>query len=178
MLVGGYSIALQIVFLLEYQILFGTVYSAMTIIFGLFMLGLAVGAAGLKLMINKFPGIQLARYGIAGFIILSLILFVPASLLPAYGFTDFLLVIVKWGLAPFLIFMNGFLTGGYFSLMTSQYYRLSPSSTAGITYGYDLAGSVVAAFVVSIILIPLFEIRGVLFLLLSFMAVQLIWRGK
>ena len=178
MLVGGYSIALQIVFLLEYQILFGTVYSAMTIIFGLFMLGLAVGAAGLKLMINKFPGIQLARYGIAGFIILSLILFVPASLLPAYGFTDFLLVIVKWGLVPFLIFMNGFLTGGYFSLMTSQYYRLSPSSTAGITYGYDLAGSVVAAFVVSIILIPLFEIRGVLFLLLSFMAVQLIWRGK
>jgi hypothetical protein len=178
MLVGGYSIALEIIFILEYQILYGTVYSSMTIIFGLFMLGLAVGVKGIKAMKNKFPEIQLEKYLIAGFLILDLILLIPASLLPVHGFMVFLSAFLKWGLALLLIFMNGYLTGGYFSLITSHFYKLSPSSSAGITYGFDLAGSVMAAFMVSIFLVPIFEIRGVLFILLFFMTVQLVWRGK
>jgi hypothetical protein len=178
MLVGGYSIALEIIFILEYQILFGTIYSTLTIIFGLFMLGLALGVTGHQVVVKKFPAEQLERSGMIGFIILALSLLVPVFLLPTGGFSDFLATMVKWGLASLFIFMNGFLTGGYFSLLTSRYYTLAPSSSAGISYGFDLAGSLLAAFMVSIFMVPLFEIKGVLLILVFVMTVQLLWRVK
>ncbi|UCF63044.1 MAG: hypothetical protein JSW33_10760, partial [bacterium] len=176
LLVGGYSIGLEIVFLLEYQILFGTVYSTLAIIFGLFMLGLATGVLLTPESTTKLGKKKMERMIITGFIILCGILILP-TLSPIYQAMSTLPVFLsEWIISMLFIFLNGFLTGAFFSVVTSAIYREFPSTSSGLTYGVDLAGSVVASFSISILLVPILEIRGLLLLLLIFMVIQRGWR--
>ena len=175
-LVGGYSMGLEIIFILQFQILFGTVYSALALIFGLFMLGLALGAWGLPFIKDRFKGISFERVILAGFILLAVFLIIPTTRLSLPEGGGLVLSFFKWIISPLFIFLNGFLTGGYFSLLTQSYYHEFPESSPGLTYGIDLGGSVLSALGVSIVFIPILEMRGLLWMMLIFMGVQLIWR--
>ena len=175
-LVGGYSMGLEIIFILQFQILFGTVYSALALIFGLFMLGLALGAWGLPLAQNSFKQICFERVIMAGFILLAVCLILPTILPSLPEGSALVLSLCKWIISPLFIFLNGLLTGGYFSLLTQKYYLEYPESSPGLTYGIDLSGSVFSALGVSIVFIPILEMRGLLWMMLVFMGVQFIWR--
>jgi len=176
LLVGGYSIGLEIVFLLQYQILFGTVYSTLAIIFGLFMLGLAMGVLLIPESIARLGKKKIERLIISGFIILCGILILPTISLLYERMAIFPVFLSKWVISMSFIFFNGLLTGGFFSLVTSELYQEFPFASPGLTYGVDLAGSVLAAFSISILLIPILEMKGLLLLMLIFMIIQWVWR--
>jgi spermidine synthase len=156
--IGGLSLLIEINILLWYQINFGILYSAMALIFGLFMLGLSIGAWwSLKGRLQRVTFRQL--YGCYLFLLLVMMITMEIqSWQPAiiWGAT----YLYQWLLLPLLIFLNGVVSGSFFTRTTSEYFQLNPSSSAGLTYGIDLAGGVLASLAVSVFLAPWFGLMG------------------
>jgi spermidine synthase len=173
-MIGGISIALEMLILLEYQILFGTLYSGIAVIFGFFMLGLAAGAywqenKKLKNITNKN-----FRAPIIGLLVVCMLMFVPMLVAPTINISSLLFWGMRWIFIPALIFLTGALTGIYFSLTTRLYFIRYPDSFSGVTYGIDLAGGILSALFISTFFIPLMGITGMLFFLLLIFMILLI----
>jgi spermidine synthase len=169
-MIGGYAVALEIIFILQYQILFGSIYTGLAIIFGLFMLGLSAGAEILDRKKDLAVNSSFNQWVLAGFALLTAFLFLPLYTAEGLGQS----VIFKWGIGPVYVLLLGIITGAYFSYITGKYYQVSQKSESGITYGVDLFGGMVSSFLVSAFLVPLLEISGVLILLLLMMGFQLV----
>jgi hypothetical protein len=156
--IGGLSLLIEINILLWYQINFGSLYSAMALIFGLFMLGLSIGAWwSLKGWLQKVTFRQL--YSSYFFLLLVMLIAIGIqSWQPAiiWGAS----YLYQWLLLPLLIFLNGVFSGSFFTRTTSEYFQLNPASSAGLTYGIDLMGGVLASLAASVFLAPWFGLVG------------------
>jgi spermidine synthase len=173
-MIGGISIALEVLILLEYQILFGTLYSGIAVIFGFFMLGLAAGAywqenQKLKNITNKK-----FRAPIIGFLVVCVLLFLPIFIAKTINMSSLIFWGMRWMFIPAMIFLTGSLTGIYFSLTTRSYFIKYPDSFSGVTYGIDLAGGILSALFISTFLIPLLGITGLLLFLSLILLILLI----
>ncbi|GAB4365241.1 MAG: hypothetical protein Kow0042_04320 [Calditrichia bacterium] len=174
--VGATSLALELILLLEYQILYGSIYSHMAVIFALYMLGLAVGTRvwykreevknQSQAFIPPIGGLALCALVLMGFA------FFEFHLLSA----PILFKLIQWLWETILIFGIGFFTGKYFALVTGVYFAKSEGKQTGITYGVDLAGAVCGAFFTSVLIVPIYGISGGLLLIILFLFMLLGWR--
>ncbi|MEJ2635454.1 MAG: fused MFS/spermidine synthase [Calditrichia bacterium] len=157
-IIGGLSIALEIVILLEHQILFGTIYFVIAIIFGIFMLGLAVGAA----IRGRQAGVRHERAIITGLLLCTGFLGLPIIFEWSMISQMILFDALRWLFFPSVVFAVGFLSGIYFRHITHTFYSADAKGQSGLTYGSDLAGAMGGAFLISILFIPLFGIPATL----------------
>ncbi len=156
---GGLSISLEILIILQYQILYGTIYSRVAIIFGLFMAGLAAGAVKpVKDNLNF-------RYLFAAYALLSAGLLLPVILTDTVGMRHMQGLIFQWMIFPLEVFLTGWIGGRFFSGITHRLYLLCPNRSYGITYGIDLIGGVGAALITSVFFVPLLGFTATILLL-------------
>ncbi|RPH35375.1 hypothetical protein EHM92_06275, partial [bacterium] len=175
MFVGGAAgSSLEVVLLLAFQILYGSLYLATSMIITAFMAGLAIGSLVQWRFVRYKP--------LAAFAGVQAVVGLYALLLPA------LLSILKssnpgdLAIYPFFLFLTagiGGLVGLEFSLATRLLHD-SPSSIAGMLYSTDLLGSAAGAMVVSVFLLPLLGITWVCVIVacLSFGGVVVVLRQK
>jgi hypothetical protein len=170
--VAGISIALEILILLLYQIIYGSVYSGMAIIFGLYMLGLAAGSR-FFLTRAKSTIFRSSRVFYLAFIAIALILYLPMILNIQLYQSVILFGLIKYLFLPFVIFSTGFLTGGVFAYVTHSYYTSENEKMPGITYAADLAGAVPAALLISTFIIPVLGLPFALVVIIAILIIQL-----
>lgn len=148
MIITGFTASsFEITSILSYEIITGYIYEAITLIFSIFMSGLAIGSyIGRK--INKNFLIKIKNIHIYFIIINILYLF----LIHYNNKIEFLFT----PLIYIFNFLMAFLTGIYFSILTSKNFSSSQDygRIAGIVYSSDLFGSAPGAILTSLILIP------------------------
>jgi spermidine synthase len=156
--VTGFSeIALEIILILSFQILYGYLYYKIGIIITAYMIGLALGGwmitvflpritRPLRFLLMVQAGASLYAVGI-----LLLILGLHQGIFPSF------LSRSMEGLFPFLTLVAGFLGGIHFPLANTVYLggREEIGMIGGLTNGVDLVGSAAGALVMSVILLPI-----------------------
>ncbi len=155
--------ALEIVIIFSFQNIYGYVYQKIGLIVALFMVGLAFGGYGMKLMIQRgykrWTEILMAN---------ELMIFVYAVALPSV-----FKVLAKTGsLGPLslgseylfmaLVALIGFLTGFEFPLVSKIISELGVETgrVAGIIDGFDHFGACIGGLLTGSFLVPLFGIGG------------------
>ena len=163
-LITGFSeIALEIMLILAFQILYGYVYYKIGMIITAYMIGLALGGWMMVRVLGQ------VRRPVR-------LLFVVQSGLTAYAFGILMLVVglhrggfpvpladVLEVLFPFLTLLAGFFGGAHFPLASKIYLRkrMDIGRVGGLFNGVDLIGSAAGALVISVVLVPILGIvRG------------------
>jgi len=162
----------ELTVLLTFQARFGTLYLQVSLLFALFMLGLALGA----LVAERNEASNSIRA--LAFLSLATSISTLVWLGLALCFPKVLPVIVAISCGCFMVLFGG-LVGAAFPL-TVKAMRLSGidgSKAAGLTYAYDLIGGAMGAFIFGAILLPLWGIPNLLFLcaLLCLAAATICW---
>jgi len=159
-LCGFNGITLQLVNLVSFQIIYGYVFYKLTVIITCFMLGLTFGA---WLAIRKLKDIANDKKSFiiiqCGFLVYFLCL--PVLLVKLAHFSTNPMIFLGENLIfPLLSVLAGFLGGLQFSLANRIYLGSEDEvgKTAGLTYGFDLAGSFLATILVATAMVPLFGI--------------------
>ncbi len=152
--VGFVSMTAELLIIFGFQILYGNIYSMLSIVIMIFMSGLAFGA----LYMHRFLKYDLKyQYKIA-FFILSVSLIV----LPVLFIYVFSLIKMFW-INYSLIFMISFIISalsGYIFYLSEQINYEQNNRIAGKLYSTDLFGSAIAALLLSMFLLPL---AGIMF---------------
>lgn len=149
---GMTSISTSAILAFGFQIFFGYIYSAISLLTASFMLGLAAGA----LMFQRFRNVQ----GVLWWTELQLFL-APVLL---YGLNSVLFTLSRTGLGSavgksgifLLALWVGLLVGGEFAIGL----RLRGKSSAGPLYALDLLGACIGGVVTATFLVPVFGIPG------------------
>ena len=152
---GFAGIALEIVMLLSFQVLYGYVYHIIGIIIASFMMGLIAGTVFMNRIIGGIKRDILAFSALALSVALySLIL---PLLIGASSFES------AWIILPALTAFAGFFVGAEFPLASKICMKeiTNVGRTAGMLYGADLLGACGGALVTSSLLVPLFGITNV-----------------
>ena len=148
--------SLQIIVLIAFQILYGSVYYKIGIVFMMFMVGMSTGAAvSVKKLIRKNTHARLLLLQCIYALTAAVIPFIlkKTALLPTGKLSDFIEIVVFPVIPAFTGFIGGLQFPVAASLYQKQQKRLGLSS--GMTYGTDLAGASIGAFIISSFLIPL-----------------------
>ncbi|MBW2636896.1 MAG: hypothetical protein JRC86_05145 [Deltaproteobacteria bacterium] len=152
---GFTAASMEVIILLVYQILHGSVYTGIGLVIAAFMAGLALGSYVANRIERVKRGALLATEGA---IIVYLFCFLVA------------LIAGKNLLEPvtlaFLTLLMGALTGAEFPIAGSVLFT-SPRETGGSLYTADLLGGALGAFAVGIVLIPRFGIYSACFFLIA-----------
>ena len=139
---GFTASSMEVIILLCYQIVHGSVYTGIGLIIAAFMLGLAAGS---------FLSNQLISVSRRTLIIIELgIIFYLVTYMAMLGAASSMLSITVFSIMALLI---GILTGAEFPVAGRLEFS-SPGKTAGSLYAADLLGGSVGAFTVSLYLIP------------------------
>jgi len=156
--VTGFSeIALEIILILSFQILYGYLYYKIGMIITAYMIGLALGGwmitallpritRPLRFLLMVQAGVVLYAVGI-----LLLILGLHQGIFPSFVSRP------MEGIFPFLTLVAGFLGGIHFPLANKTYLgkREEIGRIGGLINGIDLIGSAAGALVISVILVPI-----------------------
>lgn len=149
LIIGGFaSLSLELVSLYLYQSVAGSLYSEMGVLFGAFMLGLAVGAA-LGRRIDS---------GTAVVSSLTLGLLATLALWLSYG-------TVVGGLLIYhvlFLFTIAAAAGSLFVGATHLFYGDAFAANYGSSYAWEITGSAVAALLTMPILLPMIGLHGLL----------------
>jgi spermidine synthase len=159
--VTGFSqIALEIIIILTFQIIYGYLYYTIGMIITAYMIGLALGSWLITAVIGRITRplrlLVMVQAGVALYALgcLPLILGLhQGALSPA-------LAHAMEGIFPFLTLVAGFLGGVHFPLANKVYLkeREEIGRIGGLIYGVDLAGSASGALVISVIILPIMGI--------------------
>jgi spermidine synthase len=155
----GFSVAsLEIVLLLGFQILQGSLYHNIGLIVTMFMLGLSLGSLAMNRMLNHWTARGLAKLEFALAIYAGLL---PVMLTALAGIADPQLMSTCSQIAvPCATLILGLLAGMEFPLAgKANFSGLAP--TASRLYTADLVGAALGALLVSTLLIPLIGVIGV-----------------
>ncbi len=156
MFIGGAAgSSIEVVLLLAFQIMFGSLYLATGMIVTAFMAGLAAGSLVRGKFLSGKPGVMFAGVQ-AGVGVYALLLPAVLSILKSSDPGDILTYSI------FLVLTAGIggLIGMEFFLAT-RLLAQTPSAVAGTLYSTDLLGSAVGALAVSAFLLPLLGITWV-----------------
>jgi spermidine synthase len=156
--VTGFSqIALEIILILAFQIIYGYLYYTIGLIITAYMIGLALGGWMITAIMVRITRplrfLLMIQAGMA--------LYAPGCLLLILGlhqraFPSSLAGAME-GVFPFLTLVAGFLGGLHFPLANKVYMGQHEAigRIGGLIYGVDLAGSAAGALAVSVILLPI-----------------------
>ncbi len=173
---GFAEITFQVITLLSFQIIYGYVYYKLSIILTSFMIGLIFGSWWATKIIEK------GRGNFLNFIEAQICICIYPLILP-FIFLGFAGSAGKFStylgsniILPFLPIMAGFIGGFQFPLANKLYLqsRRGLVRAAGITYGLDLLGSCLGAFLVSVFLLPILGILAVCLLVALLNLVSLV----
>jgi len=156
--VTGFSeIALEIILILCFQIIYGYLYYKIGMIITAYMIGLALGGWMITAVMGRITrslrSLLMVQAGVALFAIglLPLILGLHHGAFPSW-ISRFMEVVF-----PFLTLIAGFLGGVHFPLANKVYLgkREEIGRIGGLMNGVDLFGSAAGALVISVILLPI-----------------------
>jgi spermidine synthase len=159
--VTGFSeIALEIILILCFQIIYGYLYYKIGMIITAYMIGLALGGWMITAVMGRITrplrSLLMVQVGVALFAIalLPLILGLHQGVFPPW--ISHLMEMVF----PFLTLIAGFLGGVHFPLANKVYLGEGEEigRVGGLMNGVDLIGSAAGALVISIILLPIMGI--------------------
>ncbi len=186
--VTGFSqIALEIIIILTFQIIYGYLYYAIGMIITAYMIGLALGSwlitAVMRRITRPLRLLLMIQAGVALYALgcLPLILVLHQAALPpalAHAMEE---------VFPFLTLVAGFLGGLHFPLANKVYLkeRKDIGRIGGLLYGVDLVGSAGGALVISVIILPLVGIaQGISLIVVMNLSAILclgitsLWKGK
>jgi spermidine synthase len=159
--VTGFSqIALEIVLILAFQIIYGYLYYSIGMIITAFMIGLALGSwlitAAMERIASPLRLLLIIQVGVALYALSCL----PLILVLHHGALPPLLARVMEKGFPVLTLGAGFLGGLHFPLASKVYLKQHTDigRIGGLLYGIDLAGSASGALAISVILLPVLGI--------------------
>ena len=157
---GFMSSAMEVIILLTYQVLHGTVYTGIGMIIASFMLGLALGSITVFRLIER--GAAVGK---------SWLLALEAAMAAYIALYMLALLFGKGLLSPavlsLLTTLLGALAGAEFPL-AGRLVQAAPGKTAGALYAADFIGASLGALAVSLFLIPLFGLWVTCLALLAF----------
>lgn len=152
---GFTAASMEVIILLVYQILHGSIYTGIGLVIAAFMAGLALGS----FLANRIERVKRrALLATEGAVIFYLLLFVYALFSGKNLLEPFTLA--------FLTLLMGALTGAEFPIAGSILFS-SPRETGGSLYTADLLGGSLGAFAVGIFLVPSFGIYSACFFLIA-----------
>ena len=186
-IMGFSQIALEVILILAFQIIYGYLYYKIGVIITAYMIGLALGGwiittimgritRPLRLLLMVQAGVALYAIGI-----LLLILGLHRGVFPPS------LAGAMEGVFPFLTLVAGFLGGVHFPLANTVYLgnRREIGRVGGFLYGIDLVGSAAGALIISVILLPIVGIAAGIFLIVALnlsailcLGIGTVWEGK
>jgi spermidine synthase len=157
---GFAASALEVVLLLAFQVLCGSVYHQVGVIVTVFMAGLALGALiSNRLSISGFGRLSLLALGIAGYaVLLPFVL----QLLSRMGGSTASLALVK-GIIALLTLVLAMLVGMQFPLANKVEFD-GTAAGASRLYTADFVGAFLGALLSCTLLIPLIGVFGVCWL--------------
>jgi spermidine synthase len=186
--VTGFSqIALEIIIILTFQIVYGYLYYTIGMIITAYMIGLALGSWLITAVIGKITRplrlLLMVQAGMALYALgcLPLILGLHQQALPPA------LAHAMEGIFPFLTLVAGFLGGVHFPLANKIYLKGHEEigRIGGLLYGVDLTGSAGGALVISIIILPIAGIAQGISLIVAMnlsailcLGITSLWKGK
>jgi len=153
---GFTASSMEVIILLSYQIIHGSIYTGIGLIIAAFMFGLAIGSFSTNQLtfVNKNTLLTIELAIIIYLLIFMLIIYMGKSMLGTVAFAIMATSI-------------GALTGAEFPVAGRLVFS-SPWKTAGSLYAADLLGGSLGAFVVSLFLIPAVGIYNTCVLLIVF----------
>ena len=174
---GFAASSLEVVLLLAFQALCGSLYYQLGIIVTVFMAGLAAGAAASRrLPASRAKGLAALAVGIAA---LSVLLLALLNLLSRLRVLDGSSLPVQTAIAVLTFALAG-MVGGQFPLANQIVFNgVQPSASR--LYTADFMGAFLGALLASALLIPLLGVRGVCLLaaaLNTLAAGALVWRKE
>jgi spermidine synthase len=153
---GFSAAALEVVVLIGFQILYGYVYSKLSIIITAFMIGLVLGSY----YMNK----KIENMGKKEFVRIEYSLFFCSLLVPIILFllsrikNSFLVTISSHTILPLFTIIIAILVGMEFPLASKLFFKDKVRETAALLYNADLIGACLGALLTSALLIPLIGI--------------------
>ena len=186
---GFAASALEVVLLLGYQVLYGSLYRQVGLVVTVFMTGLAAGAWRANRRVAPGAAVAPPRLTVLGpnrsIILLAGGIAVLATLLPfllpRLGRVDAVAgtPLAGQGVVLLLTFCLAALVGGQFPLAGAAEPG-EPAATAARLYAADLVGASLGALLVSTLLLPLLGVTAVCLLTaaLNLMAAAIAWRMK
>ena len=153
---GFTASSMEVIILLSYQIIHGSIYTGIGLVIAAFMFGLAIGSFSTNQLtfVNKNTLLTIELAIIIYLLIFMLIIYMGKSML---GTVTFAIMAISIGT----------LTGAEFPVAGRLVFS-SPRKTAGSLYAADLLGGSLGAFVVSLFLIPAVGIYNTCVLLIVF----------
>ena len=163
LIITGFStMAIQMILLLSFQIIYGYVFYKIGFLLTIFMAGLATGGFWMTILMKQFksPLIILIR---SSFLLCILVLGLP--LFFSWSLNSSNAVVYQLGaniMFPLFSAIAGLLAGVQFPMVNKIYLgnKQDKGQAAGLTYGVDLLGSCLGAFLTGIFLIPVLGITG------------------
>ena len=164
---GFSSMAIQIILLFSFQIIYGYVFYKIGVLLTVFMAGLATGSFCMTLLMKHLKR-PLNILILSSFLFCILPLGLPVFL--SWISTSSKEIISGLGanvIFPLLSVIFGLLAGVQFPIVNKMYLvnKQEVGQIAGLTYGVDLLGSCFGAFLTGIILIPTLGIFGSCFVI-------------
>jgi len=155
---GFAAASLEVVLLLGFQILYGSVYHKVGLIVTMFMLGLSLGSLAMNRMLHRRTGRGLAKIEFA---LAAYAGAVPLMLAAMVKITDpWWTSVCSQAVIPAAALVLGGLVGMEFPLAgKADFAGVSP--TASRLYTADLVGAALGALLVSTLLVPLIGVTGV-----------------
>jgi len=159
-LASGFTMmSLELLILLAYQALNGSLYYHLALLLGVFMAGMAFGT-GLSLRIQKKNGKRLLLWLNLG---LACMAFVAVVFIRSASGFSLILSRVLFNLLAGLVGLSG---GFVFPVVSRLVYKHGNKRNSGSVYGMDLAGSLTGAFFSAAFIIPVYGFKGLLILIL------------
>jgi len=164
---GMFGLATEVLIIYAYQVRFGYVYRDISLIVGLFMLGLVAGAGATGRVRGPRPGRLLLALECLQVVLLVAL---PALVRVAGGFPAMLVLV-----AP----LAGLLTGAEFPAASRLALQcgLDPGATASLYDAADHAGAIIGASAVGLVLMPAFGLASSASLLACAKAASLVAVG-
>ncbi|MBL7075025.1 fused MFS/spermidine synthase [candidate division KSB1 bacterium] len=180
--VGFSEIALEVIVILGFQIVYGYAYYLLTLIIAGYMVGLSGGSYLCTRKLAKMGRPLLTFKALQGAMVLLPLLIIGFLMFSSHQ--TGILSTISLGLFPGLAMLAGGLGGFQFPLANQLIQRENTTQreagqTAGRLYALDLVGSCLGAFLVSAFLIPIIGISETCFLLavLNIFPLILLWWG-
>jgi spermidine synthase len=151
---GMTGMALNLLFLLNFQEAFGSIYEMVGAMIAANMLGLALGAFAASRLVRKYEQIKLLLTVLTALV--GLVLLLP-ELLNILLFVHFIPATL------FVTLLSGGLMGMLFGIVNRFY--LNDSSQIGSVYAFDVLGSSIGALTTCSVLLPVLGIQGVVYFL-------------
>lgn len=150
---GVVSLSFEMIIFYVYQSLAGSLYSELSLLVGVFMLGLALGTYySQKYTFRKSELLTLALLLLVCAAFLFSFELIPSAYLLPYHLVCMLLAATA--------------TGGLFVAATRRYYADNSERNRGAGYALELGGSALGALLTTTVLLPVFGLHGLMLILI------------